>query len=35
MGLYLNPGAEKFKMARNSKIYIDKSGLINELNSFF
>ena len=35
MGIYLNPGDRKFKMARNSRIYVDKSGLILYLNSVF
>ena len=35
MGIYLNPGDRKFKMARNSRIYVDKSGLIRYLNSVF
>lgn len=35
MGIHLNPGAEQFLISKNSKIYIDKSGIINELNSFF
>ena len=32
MGVYLNPGGEKFKIARRSKIYVDKSGIIAYLN---
>ena len=28
MGMYLNPGADKFRMALNSKIYVDKTGLL-------
>lgn len=32
MGIYLNPGARKFEMARASEIYVDKSGLITCLN---
>lgn len=32
MGIYLNPGSDKFRMSMNGKIYIDKSGLIAELN---
>lgn len=33
MGVYLNPGAEAFQMALRSKIYVDKTGMIAELNS--
>lgn len=33
MGIYLNPGNENFKMALNSKIYVDKSALISYTNS--
>ena len=33
MGIYLNPGNEKFQEARNSEIYVDKTGLINYTNS--
>lgn len=33
MGVYLNPGNENFRMAANSKIYVDKSGLISYTNS--
>ena len=32
MGVYLNPGNEKFEEALNSKIYIDKTGLIRYTN---
>ena len=32
MGVYLNPGGEKFVIAKNSEIYVDKSGLITYLN---
>lgn len=32
MGIYLNPGAGAFEEAINSKIYIDKTGMINFLN---
>lgn len=32
MGVYLNPGSDNFQMARNSEIYVDKSGLIEYLN---
>ena len=35
MGVYLNPGSEKFEISRKSKIYIDKSGIIVKLNSFY
>lgn len=33
MGVYLNPGNENFKIALNSKIYVDKSNLISYTNS--
>ena len=33
MGIYLNPGNELFTESVNSKIYIDKSGIISELNT--
>lgn len=33
MGVYLNPGNENFRIALNSKIYVDKSGLISYTNS--
>ncbi len=33
MGMYLNPGNNLFKRALNSKIYVDKSGLISYTNS--
>lgn len=33
MGIYLNPGNENFRMATNSKIYVDKSNLIAYTNS--
>ena len=32
MGIYLNPGADAFKRALNSEIYIDKTGLISYTN---
>ena len=32
MGHYLNPGTDKFEMGQNSKIYVDKSGLIVKTN---
>lgn len=32
MGMYLNPGNSLFKRALNSKIYVDKSGLISYIN---
>ena len=35
MGIYLNPGSEKFEMSRRSRIYVDKSGIIEKLNSAF
>lgn len=34
MGIYLNPGNDLFRMAINSKIYVDKSELIKLTNSF-
>ena len=33
MGIYLNPGNEGFKSAVRSKIYIDKTGLLEYTNS--
>jgi hypothetical protein len=33
MGTYLNPSSDRFKRSLNSKIYIDKSGLIEYLKS--
>lgn len=33
MGLYLNPGNRSFQISLNSKIYVDKSGLISYTNS--
>ena len=35
MGIYLNPGDDNFRMARRSRIYVDKSALIDYLNSVF
>ena len=35
MGIYLNPGGDKFKKSRRSEIYVDKSGLIAYLNKVF
>ena len=32
MGNYLNPSSRKFRMNVNSQIYVDKSGLIKEIN---
>lgn len=32
MGVYLNPGATSFRQARNTELYVDKSGLIAYLN---
>ena len=32
MGIYLNPGSEKFRQAVNSEIYVDKTGLIQYAN---
>ena len=34
MGIYVNPGNESFKMAVNSKIYVDKTGLIKYTNEY-
>ncbi len=33
MGIYLNPGNDRFQMSLNSKIYVDKSSLISYTNS--
>ena len=32
VGIYLNPGAEKFRMALHSKIYVDKTAMLALLN---
>ncbi len=32
MGIYLNPDSNNFKRAINSEIYVDKTGLLSELN---
>ena len=32
MGIYVNPGDTMFRYSLNSKIYVDKSLMINELN---
>ena len=32
MGIYLNPGNDLFTEYANSQIYVDKSGIIGELN---
>ncbi len=32
MGMYLNPGANKFRMSLNSEIYVDKTGMLAFLN---
>lgn len=33
MGIYLNPGNDAFRLYLNDDIYIDKSGLIDFVNS--
>ena len=33
MGIYFNPGNESFLQSKNSRIYVDKTELINELNN--
>lgn len=33
MGIYLNPGNQRFQMAVNSEIYVDKTGMIRYLNT--
>lgn len=33
MGIYLNPGNESFQMSVRSRIYVDKTGLIEYTNS--
>lgn len=33
MGMYVNPDNSAFQRALNSKIYVDKTGLINEMNN--
>lgn len=35
MGIYLNPGAGQFLAARSSKIYVDKTMLLRELDEVF
>ncbi len=35
MGIYLNPTDNNFRMARRSRIYVDKSALLGYLNSVF
>ena len=35
MGIYLNPGAGRFLTARSSKIYVDKTALLGELDAVF
>ena len=35
MGIYLNPGDDKFQKGRRSSIYVDKSGIIAYLNQVF
>lgn len=32
MGIYVNPGSRLFERALNSKIYVDKTGMIGQLN---
>ena len=32
MGTYFNPGNESYKTALNSRIYVDKTGLLELLN---
>ncbi len=32
MGIYVNPNHESMKLAVNSEIYIDKTGLLKVLN---
>ena len=32
MGIFLNPGNDRFRQALNSQIYVDKSGLISVVN---
>lgn len=34
MGIYLNPGSERFEESLNSEIYVDKSELIHYVNNF-
>lgn len=33
MGIYLNPNTKRFEESLNSKIYVDKTGLISYTNS--
>ncbi len=32
MGVYFNPSNESFKQAKNSLVYVDKTGLLEMLN---
>lgn len=32
MGVYLNPGSRGFRESLQSKIYVDKTGLIDKIN---
>lgn len=34
MGMFVNPDNSAFQRALNSKIYVDKTGLLEELNAF-
>lgn len=34
MGMFINPDNSAFQRALNSKIYVDKTGLLEELNAF-
>lgn len=33
MGMYLNPGSDLFEEALNSEIYVDKTEMVNYVNS--
>ena len=34
MGIYLNPDNTVFKEITNAEIYVDKTGMLSELNKF-
>ena len=34
MGIYVNPGNEEFKRAANSKIYVDKTMLEQQIQKY-
>ena len=34
MGIYLNPGNDEYIKAVNSKIYVDKTGILSAVNGY-